>query len=105
MPRKLKVDYRKRQISGLNNGITNTTTSQLDKIKKVKKLTNVPQVPLITLYAWQNKEWVIKATICRYCAVLMINQTVIENHRFVCSVLNTKGKGDRYANTPSNKRR
>jgi hypothetical protein len=86
-----------RKSGSMTGGVHHSDKSQLKKIAKIRHKPKIPQVPIGKLYMRVKGVWVFKGTFCRLCNVTMNDQTVIDNHRYICNALNTKeGDTDAY---------
>lgn len=72
----------KSQIAGANS----TNKAQLKKIENLVITTELEQVPLSEVYVYLNKKWQYKGMSCRLCDTILTNPTVIEKHRYICTV-------------------
>ena len=91
------TDPIQRKSRSMSGGVNSSDKSQLKKIAKIRHKPKIPQVPLGELYMRVKGVWIFKGTFCRLCKVTMRDQTVIDNHRYICNSLNTKeGDSDAY---------
>ena len=51
---------------------------------------NTEQVPMGDLYLRWKGKWIHKAKICRLCEMLLATDDIIDKHRYVCTVLNSR---------------
>jgi hypothetical protein len=71
-------------------GIHSSNVAQLKKINKLTITKEKPKVPTSKLYMYMNKKWQYKGLLCRFCGLTMTDQLVVDNHQYICKVLNTK---------------
>lgn len=83
-----------RKSQGITQGVHTSNLSQLKKIAKVDTNKNLPQVPLVDLYMRVNKKWNFKGKSCSLCGSMMTDPVVIDKHRYICKVLNSKRDKD-----------
>ena len=78
-----------------HNPLSGANTSKASQLKKIQKLdlNNLPyreQVPISDLYLRWYGKWVHKGKSCMLCQTMLLTDDIVDKHRYVCSVLNTK---------------
>jgi len=73
-------------------GINASNKAQLKKIENLVITEELDQVPLSEFYVYMDKKWHFKGMSCRLCELLLTDPTVIEKHRYICSVNKQKMK-------------
>ena len=84
----------KQHLANKLKGVNSSNKAQLKRIEKLKNVEPKPPVPTSKFYMYINKEWVYKGLSCRYCNTMMTDPIVIDNHQYICKVLNTKDTED-----------
>ena len=93
MRKKTPFTTTKQHLANKLKGINSSNKAQLKRIEKLKITESKPPVPTSKFYMYINGSWVYKGLACRYCNTMMNDQIVIDNHQYICSVLNNK-RGD-----------